>query len=698
MELIRRFENLEKTDVAIAGGKGASLGEMTRAGIPVPPGFVVLSQAFDRFLDETDLRVEIDSALHAVKHEQMHTVEDASEKIRALIMSTTMPRDIVDAVLAAFQGLGSEYVAVRSSATSEDSADAAWAGQLESYLNTTEDRLLENVQACWASLFTPRAVFYRFEKGLHGKPISVAVVVQKMVESEISGVAFSVHPVTEDRNQLIIEASYGLGEAIVSGQVTPDSYVVEKEPRRIADVNVFEQERGLYRSASGGNEWCPIPKERGIAQVLPNDRILEFAGLVIRIERHYGFPCDIEWAFVDGAFYILQSRPITTLRFPATPQDETTEMEYSDAYRLIERRLGTFQGLIRLFRLRGVRLLVNDLYIRIYSGYPFLITIKNGDYVSYITKEGLERCHREGADPVGSEDAFSQYLVAFKDLARSTLDLAEAILLTSKVTDEDMKAFFDRCVRSMDFYKYTDFHFSDGAYERAREDAPMLARMEELGRFKNDMRDYLNDLLVKDTSALERLLRKIGDQTGIAVAALKEYTSDEVLNLLKNGTRIEDGIITERLQASILFNNDGTIVYLRGKEAEALFDRLVYEEDSQKTKTIRGVCASSGTARGTAKVITADYDDFQKLYRLFDEMRQGEILISETTSPDLMPACRKAAAIVTNQGGMVSHAAIVSREMGIPCVVGTRFATTVIKTGDEVEVDAERGIVRIIEK
>ncbi len=314
MELIREFKKLDKNDAALAGGKGASLGEMTQAGIPVPPGFVLLAEAFEHFLAETDLGVEIDSTLHTVKHEEIHTVEKASEKIQSLILAAKMPTDIATAVKKEFKKLGAKFVAVRSSATAEDSASAAWAGQLDTYLNTTEKDLLKNVQRCWASLFTPRAVFYRFEKALHKTKISVAVVVQKMVESEVSGIAFSVHPVTEDRNQLIIEAGFGLGEAIVSGQITPDSYVVEKNPRRIIDANVSTQERGLFRKSGGGNVWEDIPASEGSSQKLSETQILELSALILHIEKHYGFPCDIEWAFESGKFYITQSRPITTLK------------------------------------------------------------------------------------------------------------------------------------------------------------------------------------------------------------------------------------------------------------------------------------------------------------------------------------------------------------------------------------------------
>jgi pyruvate,water dikinase len=242
-------------------------------------------------LEETGLSIEINSILRSVNSKEFQKIEYASEKIQALILGAKIPKKTASEIQRFFKKLGAKYVAVRSSATAEDSAGASWAGQLESYLHTTEKDLLENVKKCWASLFTPRAIFYRFEKNFHEQKISVAVIVQKMVESEKSGVAFSVHPVTQDQNQLIIEAGIGLGEAVVSGKITPDSYVVEKEPKRIIDKNIQAQK-----------------------QVLSDSEILELSELVLKVENHFGFPCDIEWAFEGGTNYIVQSRAITTIQ------------------------------------------------------------------------------------------------------------------------------------------------------------------------------------------------------------------------------------------------------------------------------------------------------------------------------------------------------------------------------------------------
>lgn len=328
-EYIKFFKELTRKDVKIAGGKGASLGEMTQTGIPVPPGFVLTAQAFDRFLHETDLVQEVAAQLDKVNYKDINSVDQASNTLRDLIHDARMPKDLQEAILGAYQklvrsglttaegatrGLASAQVAVRSSATAEDSSQASWAGELETYLNTTKKNLLGNVKKCWSSLFTPRAIVYRNEKGMRKSPVSVAVVVQAMVQSEISGVMFTVHPVTKDRNQMIIEAAWGLGEALVSGQVTPDSYVVDKRDWSLLDINVSDQDRMIVRKKNGmGVEWKPVPKQQIGRQRLSGKEIVELAKLGKHIEAHYGAPEDIEWVYVRGKFYIVQSRPITTL-------------------------------------------------------------------------------------------------------------------------------------------------------------------------------------------------------------------------------------------------------------------------------------------------------------------------------------------------------------------------------------------------
>lgn len=314
MNYIKFFKDIDKNSVALAGGKGASLGEMSNSNFPIPNGFVVLSTAFEKFITESKIDKEITKILSQVNTENNSSVEKASKDIQKLILDSSLSKDLEQEILNSFKELNAEFVAVRSSATAEDSASDAWAGQLDSYLNTREEDLLLNVKRCFASLFTERAIIYRIDKQLVNKKISVAVVVQKMVNSEKSGIAFSVHPVTNDYNQMIIEAGYGLGEAIVSGQITPDSYIVSKT-REILDKVKGSQEKALYRTTENqsGNVWKETTEEQKKQFVLTDKEIQELSIVLLDIEEHYGFPVDVEWAMEEERFYIVQSRPITTL-------------------------------------------------------------------------------------------------------------------------------------------------------------------------------------------------------------------------------------------------------------------------------------------------------------------------------------------------------------------------------------------------
>ena len=312
MKFIKFFENISKENVSVAGGKGASLGEMTKAKLPVPPGFVILADAFEKFLEETDINVEVDAMWDRINIKDAENIEENSGIIRGIILKKKFPEELGKEILKAFNDLGAKYVAVRSSATAEDSKIDAWAGQLESYLYVTKDNLLENIQKCWASFYTPRALFYRVERGFQRKQVSVAVVIQEMVNSNVSGVCFTVHPVSKDKQQMIIEACWGLGEVLVQGIITPDSYVIEKSTLNIIDVNVNPQEKQIV-GGDGGTQTAIIPEEQRKKQKLSEEQIKELAQICLTIEKHYKSPQDIEWALENKKFYILQSRPITTL-------------------------------------------------------------------------------------------------------------------------------------------------------------------------------------------------------------------------------------------------------------------------------------------------------------------------------------------------------------------------------------------------
>lgn len=308
------LNQLNKNATHVAGGKGANLGELMRIGMPVPSGFVILAQAFERFLRETDINVEIETMWKRINIKDIESVEESSEILKDLILKAKMPKDIEKEILTAFKKLKAKYVAVRSSATAEDSKIDAWAGQLETFLDSTRKNLIENINKCWASLYTPRALFYRVKRGLRRKKVSVAVVVQKMIPSEVSGVCFTVHPVTKDKNQMIIEAAWGLGEILVQGLITPDTYIVDKTNWKTLDINVNEQKKMITRNKKDTGQVL-IPKSKQDKQKLLGREIIKLAKLCSRIEKHYKDPQDIEWAKdgKTGKLFVTQSRPITAL-------------------------------------------------------------------------------------------------------------------------------------------------------------------------------------------------------------------------------------------------------------------------------------------------------------------------------------------------------------------------------------------------
>ncbi len=313
MSSIHWFKDVSKDDVDLAGGKGASLGEMTQAGFKIPPGFVIGAEAYEIFLQNHPRRQDIEAQLNKVNPEDVNSIEKASVTISDIIHDVALPEDLAEEITGAFQKLDAQYVAVRSSATAEDSEVASWAGELDTFLNTTKETLLNNVKKCWASLFSPRAIFYRMENKLQDATVHVAVVVQEMVESDVAGVCFTVHPVTEDPNQMIIEAGIGLGEAVVSGQITPDNYIIAKDTLTITDRYISTQTMQIVKGPDGGTVDVELKDKEGSSQKLSDELILEIAEQAVKIENHYGFPVDIEWAVKGGTLFITQARPITTL-------------------------------------------------------------------------------------------------------------------------------------------------------------------------------------------------------------------------------------------------------------------------------------------------------------------------------------------------------------------------------------------------
>ncbi|MFA5125493.1 MAG: phosphoenolpyruvate synthase [archaeon] len=316
MKNILWFQEISMQDVTSVGGKGASLGEMVNNNFPVPNGFVVTSGAYFNFLEEMKIKDKVVASIDSIDVENTGQLEIVSANIRKLIETTRMPTPIKMEIINNYKLLSQEtpaLVAVRSSATAEDLPEASFAGQQETYLNVQgEDEVVKAVQKCWASLFTARAVYYRKKQGFTTENVGLCAVVQKMVESEVSGIMFTANP-TGDLNKIIIEAGFGLGETIVSGSVTPDNYIIDKETITLEAKKINKQDFMIIKE---GKENIEVKLGHGKADVqkLSDEKIIELAKIGKRIEEHYEKPMDIEWAMEHDELFIVQARPITTLQ------------------------------------------------------------------------------------------------------------------------------------------------------------------------------------------------------------------------------------------------------------------------------------------------------------------------------------------------------------------------------------------------
>ena len=276
MNFIKLFDDVNKDGIELVGGKALSLIRLIQASLPVPQGFVITTEAYRN------------------------------------LKNVGVSSELKDAILDAFDVLGAEVVAVRSSAIAEDSSDASWAGQFESYLNVNREQLIDSVEKCWASASSDTVKAYAEGKSTDKDQLAIAVVVQKMVNSEVSGVAFSVNPVTKDTDEIMIEAIYGLGELLVQGMITPDNYIVDKLSLEVKE-NVTKIKSTMQVYKNGENIEQPVPDNMRGKSCLIDGQIVELSKLINKVEQYYGTAQDIEWALEDSKFYIVQSRPITTL-------------------------------------------------------------------------------------------------------------------------------------------------------------------------------------------------------------------------------------------------------------------------------------------------------------------------------------------------------------------------------------------------
>ncbi|TLY03636.1 MAG: phosphoenolpyruvate synthase [Thaumarchaeota archaeon] len=333
--LVLSLDDLSKEEVGIAGGKGANLGEMRKAGFPVPDGFVVTTEAFELFARENDLEKKVGWLLAKIDANNPKKLETYTSMIRLIIESSRIPKPIIEEVLAAYDQVCKKTgkrvpVAVRSSATAEDSRDASFAGQQATFLNVSKkDEIIASVKRCWASTYTSRAIYYRLKKGFSMNLFTTAVVVQRQIASQKAGVGFSIHPTTGDRDSVVIESVLGQGEELVSGRVTPDTFTINKRTGMIRERRIAQKKRMKVTNKRGeGLAEVAIPRRLRQAQSLKSSELLELWSLARKLEAHYNHPQDFEWAVEDdGILYLLQTRPVTVLGGKPGADEVTSETE-----------------------------------------------------------------------------------------------------------------------------------------------------------------------------------------------------------------------------------------------------------------------------------------------------------------------------------------------------------------------------------
>lgn len=449
MEYVEFFEELKKEDVDIAGGKGANLGELTQAGIPVPPGFVITSATYQRFMDETGITQEIMDILDALDVNNNKELQESAREIKKIITETPIPDEISSLIIEAYNALchriGKEnaFVAVRSSATAEDLPEASFAGQQDTYLNVKgPEDLIKYVRKCWASLFGARAIFYREENNFDHSKVYIAVVVQEMVDAEKAGVMFTVHPSTGEE-KILIEAAWGLGEAVVSGTVTPDTYWVDKNGGEVLEQQISEKNIMFQKKSENGQTvQVPVPDDLKTKQVLDDNELAQLVELGKKIQEHYQFPQDTEWAIENEKIFMLQSRPVTTLDKGTSEGTDIGEGERTVITKGLGASPGMAAGTVKIINSTDEldKVQEGDILVTVMTTPDMVPAMKRANGI--ITDEGGVTCHaaivsRELGIPcvVGTGDATS----ILPENSQVTLDGNKGIVWEGILVDTQKK-------------------------------------------------------------------------------------------------------------------------------------------------------------------------------------------------------------------------------------------------------------------
>jgi phosphoenolpyruvate synthase/pyruvate phosphate dikinase len=743
---ILHLGNTEALDVTQTGGKGASLARLSQAGFEVPPAFVITADTTGEEIREARTQIE-----------------------------------------EAFGKLSSEFVSVRSSATVEDGEQASWAGQFETFLYVGKPDLISKILACKASAHSDRARAYAEQQGV--SEIQVAVVVQKMVKSDSAGVAFSANPVNQNHDEMVIEAVLGLGEALVGGSVTPDTYIVDKDALGIRDKHIGIQNQGIFPSPEGGTRTLSIEDMVSSHPKLSDVQIKEIASQLVKIENHHNHPVDIEWAYERGKLFILQARSITTLAaavqtkketsLPDWPQNEIFQWgpirgRYFYISDYVTTSLTTFPKVfpheafpetVLLFHNEHMIWLCNLPDFTSYGQKLFTTYMEDDKFRGKLYKDWRQKTKQLTAiqtktaeteldklSDVQLSDLGEEFYKAItdfwtptllpelgnygapsllkEDLAKTIKDEAELTAVMETLTAPGELSFYQR--EELELASANDLEAHQKKYfwlknsyghvgvlpvsffeERKQEvmkdlagkSSANIATAQRAAKNEIQRKYQLSDAIQKRADIIAQnivwqderkryatenfhykslLLHEVARRKGLDPNMLLDHCFEQICGLLISNT---PQLQQKATCFGITFHEKQT--NLTDNEAADAWERYTGSQTTILEETLQGITASRGAnpvVQGKVRVLHSSHGILES----------DEILVTSMTSPGYIFAMRQAKAVITDVGGLTSHAAIVSRELDIPCVVGTKIATKVLRDGDIVEVDAVNGTVKII--
>ncbi len=790
---IKFFKDVNESE-SLAGGKGKSLANMYNNKFNIPNGYVIGADLFDKFLTTNNIKKKIQKKLNECDINNEENLEKTSYEICNIISKYDFPDDLKKEIIDKYENLACKYVAVRSSAMLEDGKKSAWAGQLESFLNVSKNDIVSAVKNCMLSNISD---------------ISVAVVVQEMIQSEISGVGFSINPIN-NCEECVIESVLGLGEAIVSGNVTPDTYIVDKKTNQIKSKDIRNQKRKLIK-VDEKNEW--VETKNGDLQKLNDDLILELYFEIKKLEKFYGFPVDVEWGIENGKLYILQCRPITTIKndkistlisklnslkkweYYVTRKfnwfSENTEI-HATKKEVQQELLGFDMALENYLLLNGDEYSFgNDfetIYTKLNSNFEKDINFfdnfarKEFELVENI-KTYIDKLNKTNFYAMSLEELYDEmkafdkiYIYSFvtgftrpddflefefkKQLQESGFNKNEIDNIFSKVSTcpdlvpisyieeplellkialdmkngKDIESALESHVKKYAWMKapliFEDTYFNKSDYVSRLEnlkDENIESKIKNILeiRRKNDseyeqvLKEYnFSDKVLKLANAIRNfiilrtytteysdnlffvakhtLFMAIAQKIEINIDDLIMLGDEEILTLLKNEILLDDlkNKISDRRKGFAIVWLDSKVETFCGDDALRLQASIskkfkVSKNSDNNSNEIYGMGANGGKIIGKVKILL-DYNDT-------DKVEKGDIIVASMTTPDYISAMEKASGFITDEGGITCHAAIISREFNVPCIVGTVNATKKLKDGQKIELDSYNGIIKIID-